>query len=210
MSIDGVLKNKKVESILKNKKLLSIIGAVLAIIVVVILIIAFSGNSDKKEIVNDLKVKYSGGQEIVFDDFKKPFTEKRTITIENTSNESRTYSLEWSGVSNKLKKQNLFVYTIKGEGSKTAELGRSQVPVAESVVFTQVLIEAKKTQTYTVEFKYENNEGEKSATFKGKLKVHSEVVDKKKVKAEEKKERERIEKEIEAEKKAEEEKKKGA
>lgn len=191
--------------ILNNKKLVFAIIAVLLVIVVVLVVVLKGGSN--KNVINDLKVKYSNGEEIKFKNFKKSFTEKRTITVENTSDENRTYSLEWADVSNTLKKQNVFTYTIKGEGDRAAELGKSQVPVAGAVVFTQVLVEAHKTQTYTIEFKYDNSKGESDAKFNGKLKVYSEVVDKKKIEAQEKKERERMEKEMEEQRKADEAKK---
>ncbi len=158
----------------------------ISIVVILITVIAlvFAFGVKRKEVVNDLKINYSKGEEVKLTKFKKDFTEERTITITNTSKEAKTYSLEWSDVSNTLKKQNAFIYEIKGSGDRVAELGKSQVPGADSVVFAQVLIEAGKTQTYTITFTYSGSE---SAKFAGKLKVKSKKVDTKKLEKEEEK-----------------------
>lgn len=174
--------NKKVlskETIGKNK--IVIIAIAIILIVLVALVFSFGKGKDK---VNDLVVNYSKGEEIKFHKFSKNFKETRTITIKNTSKEPKTYSLEWIDVTNTLKKQNKFVYEIKGSGDRVAELGKSQVPVADSVVFTQVLIEAEKTQTYTITFTYSGNE---DANFTGKLKVKSREANQKITKKEDKK-----------------------
>ena len=182
---------------MNEKRRISItIICVLVIVIVLFLLL----RSNKTEKMNDLKVTYSD-KEISFNNFSKPFKAEQTITIENTSKENKTYSLEWSDVSNTLKKQNVFLYEIKCEGERCATLGKSQVPVASSVVYTQALIEGHKKQTYTIIFNY--NGSEKNAKFKGNLKVYSKEIDKKKIEEQEKKEQERMEKELEKERKAE-------
>ncbi len=180
-------------NISKNKVMIIAIAVILLTVVAVILGLANRG----KEEVNDLKVKYAGGEDIKFTKFKNDFTKTKTITITNTSKESKTYSLEWVDVSNSLKKQNKFIYEIKGEGDRVAELGKSQVPVADAVIFTQVLIEAGKTQTYTVTFTYTGNE---DAKFEGKIKVKSKKIDEKKLKKAEKKRNKEIEERIKKQK----------
>ena len=180
------------EKIISNKKIILIV--VIAIILLLGGFLLVRGNGSKNEEMNDLKISYSKGKEISFDKFKNKFTEERVITVENTSDENKTYSLEWSKVKNTLKKQNVFLYSIKCTGDRCATLGKSQVPVATSKVYTQVLIEPGKKQEYTVTFEY--NGSEKDVIFEGNLEVHSEKIDKKKIEEQEKKERERMEKEL--------------
>ena len=147
---------------------------------------------NKTENINDLKITYSD-KKVTFNDFSKDFKVEQTITIENTSKENKTYSLEWSEVKNTLSKQNVFTYEIKCTGDRCATLGKSQVPVASAKVYNQVLIESGKTQEYKVIYTYT---GTDKGKFSGKLKVYPEIIDKKKIEEQEKKERERLEKEM--------------
>ena len=165
-----------------------LIVLIICIIVIVLLIGFFIRNNyqNKNDKMNDLKISYSDGKDIKFNSFTNNFTEERTITVENISKENKTYSLEWTDINNTLSKQNNFTYEIKCSGSRCAELGKSQVPVASSVVYQQVLIEPSKKQEYKIIFTY--NGSEKKANFKGKLKVYSEVIDKKKIEKQERKE----------------------
>lgn len=129
------------------------------------------GPNKKNVTMNGLDIKYSNGQIIKYNDFKKSFTDTRTITVKNNSDESKTFSLEWIEVENALEKQNKFTYEIKCTGDRCAELGKSQVPIASSNVYPQVLIEANKTQVYTIKFNFEGKEDK--ANFKGTLRVYS-------------------------------------
>lgn len=149
---------------------------IISIIVVFLLLGGFllirENYNNKHDKMNDLTITYKEGKIINIKKFKKKFTEKRTITIKNNSKENKAYSLEWKDVSNSLEKQDKFIYKINCTGDRCATLGISQVPVVGFQVYPQVLIEAGKTQTYTVELKY--NGSEKDAKFKGQLVVYSE------------------------------------
>lgn len=158
-----------IKNIDKKKIIISIIIVILLLGGFLLVREYYSNHNDK---MNDLVITYKDGKSIKFKKFKKEFTEKRTITIKNISKENKTYSLEWKDVSNSLEQQNKFTYEIKCTGDRCATLGTSQVPVAGFQVFPQALIEAGKTQTYTIEFKY--NGSEKGVKFKGKLIVYSE------------------------------------
>ena len=174
---------------MKNKKVLIIVLVLVLLLGGFFLIRDFCSKNDE---MNDLKITYSEGKKISFRNLKKDFKEERTITVENNSKENKTYSLEWVKVNNSLKKQNTFLYSIKCTGDRCAELGKSQVPVAGSNVYTQVLIEPGKKQTYTVSFEYTGSE--KKASFKGMLQVYSKKVDEKKIEKEQKKQQEEMEK----------------
>ena len=182
---------------MEKKRIIIVLVALLVLGVILFLIF---GGGNKTEKMNDLKVTYSDGEVMKYGNFKKGFTDERTITVENTSNENKTFSLEWSKVSNKLKEQNKFTYEIKCTGDRCAELGKSQIPVAGAIVYPQVLIEAGKKQVYTIKLTYTGSE---DASFTGSLKVYSEKVDEAKIKEQETKEREKMEKQLEKEKKTE-------
>ena len=152
---------------------------------------------NKTENINDLKITYSD-KKVTFNDFSKDFKVEQTITIENTGKENKTYSLEWSDVKNTLVKQNAFTYEIKCSGDRCATLGVSQVPVASATVYNQVLIEGGSKQGYNIIYNYK---GSDKGKFTGKLKVYPEIIDKKKIEEQEKKERERLEKELEKDRK---------
>lgn len=184
----------KEESFLEKYKKSIYIVVVVLIVLLGILFISSHSNI-KNEKMNDLKIHYSNGKTLKFNSFKKKFTKEYTITVENTSKENKTYSLEWVKVDNGLNAQNKFLYEITCEGDRCATLGKSQVPVTGATVYTQVLIEAGKKQTYTVKFTYDGSE--KKSKFNGTLQVYSEEVDQKKIEEQEKKEREKIEKELE-------------
>ena len=171
---------KKIDIKKLTRKQLIVIASVIIIVAVIIGLIV--NHVNKTETMNDLKIIYKDGQTIKFNNFKKDFTEEKTITVTNTSKENKTFSLEWEGVENNLKKQNTFTYEIKCTGDRCATLGASQVPVAGFKVYQQVLIEAGKTQTYTVVFNYKGSE--KKVSFQGKLKVYSEQVKEEKPKEE--------------------------
>ena len=178
-----------------NKKRLILI-IVLCILVIGIVLFLLLGTS-KTEKINDLKITYSD-KSVTFNDFSKDFKVEQTITIENISSESKTYSLEWSDVKNTLKKQNAFTYEIKCTGDRCATLGKSQVPVTSATVYQQVLIEGGSKQGYTIIYNYS---GSDKGRFSGKLRVHPEIIDTKKIEEQEKKEREKIEKELERDRK---------
>lgn len=179
-----------------NRKYLSYVCICLIIIICIVFLVR-CGVNDKDDQMNGLKIHYDSGKMIKFNNFKKDFTNKRTITVENTTKENKTYSLEWVKVTNDLKKQNVFLYEIECTGERCATLGKSQVPVAGAKVYTQVLIEPKSKQTYDVKFTY--NGSEKGVKFAGALQVYSEKVDTKKIKEQEKKEQKKLEKQLDEE-----------
>ena len=166
-------KNEKEKPIIKltNKHIAIIVVAVILIGIITTVIV---NHCNKVDSMNDLKITYNDGKVMKFSNFEKDFTTEKTITVKNESKENKTFSLEWEGVENSLQKQNNFTYEIKCTGPRCATLGTSQVPVAGFKVFPQVLIEAGKTQTYTVSLKYKGSE--KNVSFKGSLKVYSEKV----------------------------------
>ncbi len=156
-----------------NKKIICLVLTIILVLGIGLFLVLRKAN--KLEEKNDLKITYSN-EEISFKDFSDSFEKSITIKVENLCNENRTYSLEWTDVSNSLKIQNKFTYEIKCTGDRCATLLTSQVPVAGFKVFPQVLIEGGKTQTYNIEFKY--NGSEKGVHFKGKLVIHSEKIEK--------------------------------
>ena len=164
------MKKKNSKKLTKNQLMIIAVVAVVLIVIIALII----NKLNKIDSMNDLKITYNKGQTIQYSNFKKNFTEERTITVKNTSKESRTFSLEWEGVENTLTKQNNFTYEIKCTGDRCATLGMSQVPVAGFKVYQLVLIEGGQTQTYTVIFTYKGSE--KKAHFTGRLKVYSEKI----------------------------------
>ena len=177
-----------------NKKRICLILIIILVIGIVLFLLL---GSNKTEKINDLKITYSD-KNVTFNDFSKDFRVEQTITIENTSKENKTYSLEWSDIKNTLVKQNTFTYEIKCTGDRCATLGKSQVPVTSATVYQQVLIEGGSKQGYTIIYNYS---GSDKGRFSGKLRVHPEIIDTKKIEEQEKKEREKIEKELERDRK---------
>ena len=177
-----------------NKKKICLIIVIILVLGIGLFLVL---RCNKTEKINDLKISYSD-KSVTFNDFSKDFKVEQTITIENTSKENKTYSLEWSDVKNTLVKQNAFTYEIKCTGDRCATLGTSQVPVTSATVYKQVLIEGNSSQGYTIIYNYS---GSDKGRFSGKLKVHPEIIDTKKIKEQEKKEREKLEKELERDRK---------
>lgn len=151
----------------KKKKIIFII--IIVILVIGLFILLWNNYRSKTDYISDLKIHYNDGKIINYHNFNKSFSKKRVITIENRGDKDYTYSLEWMEVKNTLKEQNKFLYEIKCSGDRCAELGKSGVPVASAKVYTQVLIEAHKKQTYTVTFTFTGSE--KNAVFKGNLMI---------------------------------------
>ena len=179
---------------MNKKRILLIIVIILILGIGLFLVLRICNTTEK---INDLEIAYSD-KRVTFNNFSKNFKVEQTITIENTSKESKTYSLEWSEVKNTLVKQNAFTYEIKCSGDRCATLGTSQVPVASAKVYQQVLIESGKIQEYKIIFTYT---GSDKGKFTGKLKVYPEIIDTKKQEEQDKKEHERMEKELEKERK---------
>ena len=151
-----------------NKKNITLI--IIAIVILLLgIIFLIRGYNKETETINGLKISYSKSNLLSFNNFNNKFKEKMVITIENISNENKTYSLEWIDIVNKLKKQNVFLYEIECSGDRCATLGKSQVPIVGITVFPQCLIESGKKQKYTIIFTYSGSE--KNANFKGKLNV---------------------------------------
>ena len=163
-----------------NKKRICLILIIILVIGIVLFLLL---GSNKTEKINDLKITYSD-KNVTFNDFSKDFRVEQTITIENTSKENKTYSLEWSDIKNTLVKQNTFTYEIKCTGDRCATLGKSQVPVTSATVYQQVLIEGGSKQGYTIIYNYS---GSDKGRFTGKLKVYPEIIDQKKIEEQEKK-----------------------
>ena len=164
-----------------NKKRIGLILIIILVLGIGIFLVLKICNKTEK--INDLKITYSD-KSVTFNDFSKDFREKQTITIENTSEENKTYSLEWSDVKNTLVKQNAFTYEIKCTGDRCATLGTSQVPVTSATVYQQVLIEGNSHQGYTIIYNYK---GSDKGRFTGRLKVYPEIIDQKKIEEQEKK-----------------------
>lgn len=164
--------------ILKNKKVL-IIGIVVILLIGLLLCYLFFLKDDK-DVVNNLKVKYYGGDTVKVDSGDLPFEKK--ITVENTTDDPITYSLEWNHVKNTFKDQNKLLYTIEGTGEYAADLGKSQVPVTGYQVYHSVVIMGHKTQTYTVKMTYDGTD--KKGSFEGTLYINSEAPKKEKTKDE--------------------------
>ena len=171
------------------KKKVIIIVSIILVIGIVSFFVLFCNNNQK---TNDLEVEYSYNK-IKFNDFSKNFTKEETITIKNTSNENRTYTLKWVDVKNSIKNQYNFTYEIKGTGKRSGFIGKSQVPVSSATVFKQVLIEKKATQSYKIIFNYN---GSDEGKFTGRLVVESKK-EKKSTDKEKKKELEKLRKEHE-------------
>jgi hypothetical protein len=191
----------------ENKKKLFIgLGAIVLIAVLVILAITFIFN-DAKEEVGGLNVTYVDGETIKIENISDGYSTIKKFTIENTNDENVTYSLEWLNVSNTFKTQSNLLYEVNPTSGTQAKLGTSQVPVADSNIFSSVVIKPGETHTYEVKVWYKDKTtGEKDSKFTGTLKVDSSgVVDKEKQEKEMKtkleEERAKQEKELEKEKK---------
>lgn len=158
----------------KNKKVL--VGLAILIVLVAGVICLFVVNSKRNVEVNDLKVKYSNPV-VKVNGAEKGFTKTYKITVKNTTNELKTYSLEWIKIKNNFKEQNKLLYEIKGTGPYAASLGKSQVPVAGFKVFNQVAIQALKTQKYEIILYYDGKTNkDKKSLFEGTLNIVSEKV----------------------------------
>ncbi|MGM9878612.1 MAG: hypothetical protein ACI31R_01095 [Bacilli bacterium] len=153
---------------MKSKKKLIIIIATVLILIGLFLSIFYFKEVKNKEESNDLRIEYVKGDTIVLEDIEKGFTYEKEIIVENTSKELRTYSLEWTSVSNKVKSGSDFTYEITGTGDRSASLGKSQVPGVASKIFNQVAILGGVTHKYKIKITYN---GEEKGNFKGVLKV---------------------------------------
>ena len=147
-------------------------GIIVFLVAVAIILPLHEANSEKatQKEIDGLKVTYSNGEDIAFDNFGGKFENKRTILLENTTDKYLLYSIEWSEVKNTLVNQTDFLYEISCEGDKCATLGKSQVPVADAVIFPQAVIKAGETQKYTILLSF--NGSETGVMFGGKLIVN--------------------------------------
>lgn len=96
----------------------------------------------------------------------------------NNSDTLISVTMKWVMVDNKLKDQNKFLYEISCKGDNCMSITPSQVPVADSPVFTDMYIELYNRQEYTIKIKYTGSE--KNASFRGKLIIEEEITDQKK------------------------------
>ena len=124
---------------------------------------------DTKYNINDLEIKYINGDIINIKNISSSY--EKEIIITNKSSELKTYSLEWTDISNNFVNQDKFLYTITGEGARSASLGKSQVPNTSSKIFNSVAILGGVTHTYKIKFIYLG--GTSNNKFTGKLKVSS-------------------------------------
>lgn len=159
-------KNKNNDVITLNINRKVFMGVIIAIILLGGILLV-RGCAKRNDSAYNIKSSYSDGRLIVFDSFSKNFTSGRTITVKNKSNKTMTYSLEWEGVSNTLKKQNAFLYELVCDEEDCAHLGKSQVPVTDFSINDKVTIGAHKTHKYKVIFTYKGSE--KDAKFIGEL-----------------------------------------
>lgn len=155
----------------RNKKKFLVGGIILGVLLLIAAITLLIYNKDDRTKDEGLSVKYVNGDTINIDNVKGKYDTTKEIIITNETDGYITFCLEWNNVSNTFKHQNNLLYTIKGTGKTAASLDKSQVPVATSKVFNQVVINAGETQTYKVNVKYIKDVNEKKSAFTGTLKV---------------------------------------
>ena len=157
------------KKVLDNKKVLIIFGVIILLIGLFLCYLLFF--KDDKDVVNNLKVTYARGSNVELEDGDFPF--EKEITVENTTDDPITYSLEWNHVNNTFKDQNKLLYTIEGSGEYAADLGKSQIPVVGYKVYNSVVIMGHKTHTYKIKITYDGND--KDGLFEGTLYINSEA-----------------------------------
>ena len=149
----------------------------MAFIIIVLIIVHFY-DANRTVKTSNMEVKYFDGKILDYKNFSKPFEDTRVIRVMNNSSTVRSITLKWVMVSNNLKKQNKFLYDISCEGDNCLSITPSQVPVADSTIFTDIYLESFRKQEYTIKLKYTGSE--KNASFSGKLIIEEEITDQKK------------------------------
>ena len=158
----------------KNKVLLYIAVIVAALILIIGGVTLFLNFTDGGKVKNDVNVNYQDGKNISVEKVKDDYVYNKKIVVENNTNKEKTYSLRWENVSNNFNVQSDLLYSISGEGEGASELGTSQIPVADSPIFTAVKIGKGKTHTYVVKVWYDKsnkNTNEDNSKFTGDVKV---------------------------------------
>lgn len=157
---------------LKNKKILYIAVGVAALILIIGGITLFLGLSSNKN--KELNVNYEDGKNILVEKVEDDFVYNKKVVVKNNTNDEKTYNLKWVNVSNSFNVQSDLLYSIEGEGEGASELGTSQIPVADSPIFTAVKIEKGQTHTYTIKVWYDKSDkknDESKSKFTGDVKV---------------------------------------
>ena len=141
----------------KNKMLLYIAVIVAALILIIGGVTLFLNFTDGGKVKNDVNVNYLVGKNISVEKVKDDYVYNKKIVVENNTNKEKTYSLRWENVSNNFNVQSDLLYSISGEGEGASELGTSQIPVADSPIFTAVKIGKGKTLPYVVKLWYDKS-----------------------------------------------------
>lgn len=162
----------------KKKLLLCVIGVIIVVTLLILIPEARKDMTNKKSNYGDYEVLYKDGKIIKYNNFKKPFTDTKTITIRNHTRDVKVYSIKWVMVNNTLKKQNKFLYELSCKGDGCAKISPSQIPGADSLAIPDIYLESGKAHEYTIRIKYTGSE--KNVNFSGKLILEKEVTDQKK------------------------------
>lgn len=158
---------------LRSKKILYIaigVAAVILIIGGITLFLGLGGNKSKKQI----NVNYEDGKNISVEKVENDYVYNKKVVVENNTNKEMTYNLKWVNVSNSFNVQSDLLYSIEGEGEGASQLGTSQIPVADSPIFTAVKIEKGQTHTYTIKVWYDKSDeknNESKSKFTGDVEV---------------------------------------
>lgn len=116
------MKNKKIKyGILFGiivSSLLSVLGYTYAVFRVQI-----TGNENASRItttIGALELVYEDGDYISATDFLPPWTDTKTITVENTGDDTVAYSIVWEDLTNTFANKDLLTYTITSMGTGAA------------------------------------------------------------------------------------------
>ena len=153
------------EKLKDNKKVIALLVA--AVVMTALLVWFLCSRCTSSNYSQDLKVTYSDGEVIKYNDFSKKFKKTRKITIENTSNKPITYDMRWFNVQNTLTKQDKFTYEINCKGDNCQTSGKSPMPASDFPIFINTIIESKKKLVYTISIEFKGSE--KKVNFTGEL-----------------------------------------
>ena len=153
------------EKLKDNKKVIALLVA--AVVMTAVLVWFLCSRCTSSNDSQGLKVTYSDGEVIKYDNFTKKFTKTKKITIENTSKKPITYDMRWFNVQNTLMKQDKFTYEITCKGDNCQTSGKLPMPASDFPIFVNTVIESKKKLVYTISIEFKGSE--KNVNFTGEL-----------------------------------------
>ena len=139
--------------------------------------LAKNGSATVNVNASSLKINYTDGAQIAFNEMLPGLTIIKTFTVSNTGSEAVNYNINMIDVLNELSRTSDLVYTLTATNGGAATQSAQEFPTANTTLFGNVSIASGVTQTYTLTIVYQNLSVDQSVDMGSHINGTIQVVD---------------------------------